>query len=286
MPLGVNWSAIASTATVDARNNARVVAPVYLFDSSPIASGFGDMWDGNLSNPISRTQFGGSPNVDVWTGTGSDGFKNGELGLPGGAPATLGNPFASDGGQWIGFEDFNNTSFNSLYALSEKLTVPSVKAKIKLNIEFTDPPNVAALDSFGLSEFPEEVLASFVLGEGTSVRGGGTSFLVSDVMSADVAFGDGLFTSLSAFNLDVNPDGSISSLSWRFNPIATPSVENGIIMMNSPLGISGMNRSSGQSFSYQYGNSVATISAIPEPSTLAICLGFGSVGVFRRRLRA
>lgn len=280
--LGVNWSAIASTPMIDARNNAEVVAPVYLFDSTRIANGFDDMWNGDLASPLSLTQFRGFPDTDVWTGTGPAGFNDGGLGLPDDASTTLGSPSDSSGG-WIAFENSNSTSFNSLYALSEKLTVPSVRAAIRLDMVFTDGPNVAALDSYGLSEFPEEVHASFLLSEGTLNSGGTTSYLSSNVLSAEVLFGDGNFTSVSAFSLKVGADGNIASLGWRFNPIVTPSVTDGVITLNSPLGIFGVDRVSGESFSYTYANSIETITVVPEPSTLAMGIAFGIASALRRQ---
>ncbi len=75
--LGVTWSAIGSTSSVDARDNALVSAPVYLLDGSQIASGSADLWDGSIATSINVNQFGASVpgNVVVHTGTDSSGFK-------------------------------------------------------------------------------------------------------------------------------------------------------------------------------------------------------------------
>ena len=122
--MGVNWSAIASTPTVDAIDNALVEAPVYLFDSTLVANGFADIWDGDIASPIFLDQFGNSAGAfDVWTGSGESGLGDPglELGSTGGV-ATKGSPFSTDS-QWIAFEDFNLTQANSFYAISQKLTV-------------------------------------------------------------------------------------------------------------------------------------------------------------------
>ncbi|MCA9216183.1 MAG: hypothetical protein KDB27_24110, partial [Planctomycetales bacterium] len=47
---GITWSAIVSTADVDARDNAIVGfdTPVYNFNMEKVATGYDDMWDGRL----------------------------------------------------------------------------------------------------------------------------------------------------------------------------------------------------------------------------------------------
>lgn len=67
--VGVSWFVIGSTATVDARDNAQVVAPVFRLDGSRVADSFDDMWDGDLQSPINVTQFLETSNTDVWTGS-------------------------------------------------------------------------------------------------------------------------------------------------------------------------------------------------------------------------
>lgn len=278
--LGVNWSAIASTATAHARDNALVEAPVYLFNSSSIASGFNDMWDGQLANSLSLNQFGDSATPAVWTGSNTAGFSSGSP--LGGSSSVFGFAASQDGG-WIVIEDDSSALDFSLYALSETITVRSgVKAKFNLNIVFTNPPTEWAPGTFGLEDAPEEVEASFLLGEGTTRNDGGTSYVVSDLLSADVPLGDANFSSVAAFDLELGADGSIESLGWRFNELSTTSVSNGLITMNSPLGISGTNIATGDAFSYSYGISSATITSAPEPSTLMIGLGLVLAGAFRR----
>jgi len=55
--VGVTYTAIASTETVDASDNALVEAPIYLLDgTTKVADGFSDLWDGTLDAPLDLTQ--------------------------------------------------------------------------------------------------------------------------------------------------------------------------------------------------------------------------------------
>ena len=133
---GINWSAIASTSTVHARDNALVEAPVYLLSGTKIADSFSDIWDGALDSPhnLNIDQFGNSvallPDGFVWTGTFIDGFSFGTPSFPGdrylGAPefaiqAVTVPPSPYD--QWIASSSQPITVSKRLYALSQKITV-------------------------------------------------------------------------------------------------------------------------------------------------------------------
>jgi len=67
---GVTWTAIASTALVNARENAPIGAetPIYNMIGQRVADGFADMWDGQIDATLARDQFGNPSNVDAWTG--------------------------------------------------------------------------------------------------------------------------------------------------------------------------------------------------------------------------
>jgi hypothetical protein len=124
--MGVTWRAIASTSATDARDNARVEAPVYLMNgTTQIASGFADMWDGSLLAPIGLDQFANPISTIVWTGSSTDGFATGQ---PLGSPdfRTAGATTQSDG-RWIS-QGIAGESIQTLYALSTKLTVPGTAA--------------------------------------------------------------------------------------------------------------------------------------------------------------
>jgi hypothetical protein len=99
----LNWSVIASTNTVDARDNALVIGPVHrLNDDAIVADNFADMWDGSLDNLINADENGNAPsNWQVWSGTGTDGAVFGSNGLD-----QSSTRYASSDGNW------NDPSFN------------------------------------------------------------------------------------------------------------------------------------------------------------------------------
>ena len=122
------WKAIGSTAAADANANAFVSAPVYRLDGVQVATGYGDMWNGSIANPINITELKTTTTwSDVWTGTNSDGTArtpNNELQYQNGASWTGdGNP-NSAGTAWISAGlAFSATSY-PMYALSEELAIP------------------------------------------------------------------------------------------------------------------------------------------------------------------
>ncbi|MFQ5414445.1 MAG: hypothetical protein ACE5E6_08305, partial [Phycisphaerae bacterium] len=78
--MGVAWFAIASTATVNARDNAVVgfTSPVYLLDGTTrIADGQSDIWNGSIANPLSLDQFLETSVFLPWTGSESNGTAAG-----------------------------------------------------------------------------------------------------------------------------------------------------------------------------------------------------------------
>ena len=74
---GVSWFAIASTADVNAKENAIVSAPVfttrgYTTDNTQmemVALGAEDMWDGSIEHNIDWDEFGELVLFDTWTGS-------------------------------------------------------------------------------------------------------------------------------------------------------------------------------------------------------------------------
>ena len=130
--LGGVWKAIASTPFVDARDNAVVDITsngVFNMGGEQVASGFGDMWDGDLSNPISYDEYGVNTISEVWTGSTSSGF--GDPGLELGSLAGFSDNMTSglstvSGSDWV--QRVNQDGFQqlTLYGLSEVLTVTAV----------------------------------------------------------------------------------------------------------------------------------------------------------------
>lgn len=125
-------------------------APVYRMDGVLLANGFADMWDGSLATTPNRDQFDGQAgstpgNSRVFKGSDPSGVASTSFGGPlGSVRVTTGRFIASDG-LWIesGFTFGGGipSNPNSLYALSEKLTVPI----------FAPEPSTIALVGAGLA---------------------------------------------------------------------------------------------------------------------------------------
>lgn len=135
--LGLTWSAIASTSSIDARDNTNTNpntdgdgVPIFLLNGVMIADGNNDLWDGSLNAPLNLTEFGatligGGPEFNsVWTGTDTGGAATaGPLGSTETFGASFGEYSAADAG-WV-LTEFDTTLFQtSLYAISEIVTVP------------------------------------------------------------------------------------------------------------------------------------------------------------------
>ena len=75
----VEWFAIASTGTVDARVNALVgtTSPIFLLNgAAKVADGFSDLWDGTIDTFLDRNELLEPDFTDVWTGSSSTGFAD------------------------------------------------------------------------------------------------------------------------------------------------------------------------------------------------------------------
>lgn len=132
--LSTTWTAIASTATVDARDNSSTNPgsttyatniPIYLVDGSTIiANNYADLWDGSLDAPLNLTQYGGDRNSQVWTGSTFGGQV-----LP---THALGDGASNRGVSnvahvwWSQFEWTSNTTQLPLYGISGVLTAVAV----------------------------------------------------------------------------------------------------------------------------------------------------------------
>ena len=139
----LNWFAMANTAAVDARDNAPVSAPVFRLDDAQVATGFADLWDGDIAVPINVNEFGivqtgGGDAGRVWTGGAAfnqSGVAHASHHLgPGGNTsndfaASIGHMAQTSGGfttSWFADSDaFRRGPDTALrfYALSEAVTV-------------------------------------------------------------------------------------------------------------------------------------------------------------------
>lgn len=142
--LGTVWTAIASTDTVDARDNTSTVpgagVPIYDLRDNKVADDYSDLWDGSIDSPIQYTQLdnyraGGYP--WVLTGTTSTGVASSDA-LGGAEGNTIGDTPYSDH-TWIAYNTVIwNSGAGRFYAISGVLTaVP-------------EPGSLAALAGMGV----------------------------------------------------------------------------------------------------------------------------------------
>jgi len=139
------WTAMASTESVDARDNTETNPsggagyPIYRVDGVRIVDDYNDLWDSSwLAAPLSITQQGDPypdtvppcasfPYCLAWTGTSGQGTAASPLGGPL-SSAAAGNIFqveSSNTSSWtLGYFDTRSKSY-PLYAMSAVLTVPS-----------------------------------------------------------------------------------------------------------------------------------------------------------------
>jgi hypothetical protein len=131
--LGTTWAAIASTATIAAKDNtntnpsASSGVAIYTLADALFASSNVALWpnasSNSLPNAISFDEHGNFFSTAVWTGTQVDGsIAASHLGLNAGSLAVTGaSTFSS--GQWVAFGAVNNSATRPLYGLSGILTV-------------------------------------------------------------------------------------------------------------------------------------------------------------------
>ncbi len=134
--LGTTWRAIASTATVDARDNTGtnplvdgVGVPIFLLNDTLLANDNLDLWDGSILVPIEIDEGGSAIQRSfVWTGTHSSGVSRGATALGGGgaggtdSDVGIGTSAVTHGG-WVAGADWPSFLPQPVYALSEVLVV-------------------------------------------------------------------------------------------------------------------------------------------------------------------
>jgi hypothetical protein len=130
--LGTTWTAIGSTATVDARDNtdtnpAAPGVPIYLLNDTTLAVNNTDLWDGDIANPVCVTETGVTlcPNlIDVWTGTSFDGFGLAGKQLGSATPNGGFGEVPSD--NWIDATTQISSASLKIYGISAVLTAPDI----------------------------------------------------------------------------------------------------------------------------------------------------------------
>nr|MEE4269248.1 hypothetical protein [Candidatus Krumholzibacteria bacterium] len=126
--LGTQWFAIASTATVDARDNTDTAppgdVPVYLLDGTMLAGSYADLWDWSIAVPLNVSELCTTveSNLNIWTGTGGFGTVEQALGT---AAPTIGSGSATINQQWVRFGATASSADHRFYAISGVLTITS-----------------------------------------------------------------------------------------------------------------------------------------------------------------
>jgi len=164
---GVSWFAVASTETVNARDNVIVTAPVYNTrnytdtdsDMELVATDSTDMWDGSILESVDWDEFGGRVGGDAWTGSLDNGLAasiangftaNEYLGSPSTndmvpASAWCGRTFRTDD-TWLHFFNPAQTTLLHVFAISEELqiAVPAFPSHFEWHGDGVGEWNVAA----------------------------------------------------------------------------------------------------------------------------------------------
>ena len=146
--MGTTWTAIVSTATVDARTNTytdptpigNTGVPIYLLNDTILSDHYDSFWDGSIDNSFGITELGTASSAvlhTVWTGTSSLGFAipSNELGtLSGFIGVGQDNTLSFS---WVdtGLSPTNGPpAMRPLYALSAVLTVTNIPEPAALAI--------------------------------------------------------------------------------------------------------------------------------------------------------
>jgi len=141
--LGTSWNALASTSSIDARDNTSTnpIAngagePIYLLDGNLLASDYGDLWDGSIQSPLSITETGAAHGIyTVWTGSSDDGTARLGFEIGGSPPVSFGSPGEVSGGwMFIGTSSAAHPELH-FYAVSGVLTaVPEPSTALLLGL--------------------------------------------------------------------------------------------------------------------------------------------------------
>lgn len=123
--LGTSWTAIASTSTVDARDNTSTNPTfatgerIYLLNDTLVANDYSDLWDNSILAPLNFTEIETTRTDTAWTGTNGLGQKDPfSLYLGSAIGVEVGSAAATDG-YWIGAGyTIDNSEVRPLYAIS------------------------------------------------------------------------------------------------------------------------------------------------------------------------
>jgi len=138
--LGGKWQVLGSSHTVDAKNHTQTnpssgagMGIILIDGSTVIANNYQDLWDGSIDAPINRDELGHTNlNKPVYTGTNSNGTKRDRhLGGSEEVPPKVEYGNSSNlSGRWMVIYNSPATTAQSLYAISEPLTIRGLQTTI------------------------------------------------------------------------------------------------------------------------------------------------------------
>jgi hypothetical protein len=191
----------------------------------------------------------------------------------------------------FGFIDATRIGLAILMAimLATMITMPAeANTMYKLDVNYTNGSIILGPLSLGLSTLPTSVSATFTLGPGQPSTEPGEEdniyFDEEDVVSASITFGNATWTGNNMEEFEMLFDGSLTSLFYSFDPVYTLTAD-GIIVLNFPLTIIGMDINSGELFEYEYAYSTQTLTEIAivaidiKPGSDPNCININGHGV-------
>ncbi len=127
--LGLIWTAMASTPSVNARDNTGTDpspigdtgVPIYKLNGIRVVDNYDDLWDGSIDNPININELGNLLEDSVWTGTGPDGLA--ESGIALSDSAVIIGATSSVRVSWVSVDTDVQSALHHLYAVSGELDV-------------------------------------------------------------------------------------------------------------------------------------------------------------------
>jgi hypothetical protein len=127
---GASWKVIGSTATVDAKDNTSsnpgvngTGEAIFLVNgTTKIANNYADLWDGSINSTLNLDERGASFSTDIFTGSFSNGTKDGGSVLGSIGNLTIGTT-NNTSDYWMRIFGAASTSYLPVYALSDPLTI-------------------------------------------------------------------------------------------------------------------------------------------------------------------
>jgi hypothetical protein len=161
--LNTSWFAVASTSTIDARDNTgtnpglSAGVPIFLLNDTKLVDSNTDLWDGTIDTKFNRTAADTESTVPfhiVWTGSLQSGVKFSDNDALGQSEAVVGFTTQVDTG-WVASAIPPTSQQHFLYAMSAPLTVPALNgdpiadAGQDASVECMGPLTAVALNGTG-----------------------------------------------------------------------------------------------------------------------------------------